>query len=334
MRYSIFGFKQEELIKYDIDMTDVLLLDYIQKALAQPSMKKTFKDNQPYVWLKHSKILTDLPILHLQERGLKARISKLNKQGIIKSIQISNEKLQGSNTYYTISDLVEGFQYDNSKKPDASECTCSSEPSALKCTSSEKPGALECTSDNILYNNNQLEEDNKKVVSNETTNNKPDTVTLEEETKEYDDRTHFRLSSGKIVSKTTKSPKYIAEYIGQMRASDKVEKNNKFKKTLLDWYYSVGVGITSILQLEKKLDRIFETNRGDLEKTIDSIETAYVNGWKAFYPTNNYSKKKNSHLEINQGEPSVACNFLFENGRQFDAEIDGKRDEDGELITF
>ena len=36
MRYSIMGFNQEELIKYDIDMLDVLLLDYIQKAISQP----------------------------------------------------------------------------------------------------------------------------------------------------------------------------------------------------------------------------------------------------------------------------------------------------------
>ena len=89
MRQSILGFSQEKLIQYDVDMTDVLLLDYIQKALSQPSMIKTFENKQPYVWLNHAKILEDLPILDIKESMLKKRLSNLVSIGLILSINIA-----------------------------------------------------------------------------------------------------------------------------------------------------------------------------------------------------------------------------------------------------
>lgn len=111
MRYSILGFNQEELIKYNVDMTDVLLLDYIQRALAQPSMHKTVdEDNQPYVWLQHKKILEDLPILDIKENMLKKRLSKLVELNLIKHINIANNQGRGSRTYYTITELFESLQ--------------------------------------------------------------------------------------------------------------------------------------------------------------------------------------------------------------------------------
>ena len=113
MRYSILGFNQSELIKYDVDMTDVLLMDYIQKALSQPSMIKTNIDEQPYVWLNHSKILDDLPILNIKESMLKKRIANLIEIGLIKSITVANTKGRGSRSYYTVTEQFEQLQYDN-----------------------------------------------------------------------------------------------------------------------------------------------------------------------------------------------------------------------------
>lgn len=115
MRYSIFGFNQQKLIELQtegikLDMTDVLLMDYIQKALSQPSMLKTFEDGQPYVWLKHSKILEDLPILNIKENMLGKRLVKMIDLELIKSKVISNQSNRGSRTYYTITPLFESLQ--------------------------------------------------------------------------------------------------------------------------------------------------------------------------------------------------------------------------------
>ena len=111
MRYSIMGFNQEELVKYDIDMSDVLLLDYIQKALSQPSMTKTVENEQPYVWLCHSKILEDLPILNIKESMLKKRLANLVDIGLIDSIVLANTSGRGSRTYYTITRKFEELQF-------------------------------------------------------------------------------------------------------------------------------------------------------------------------------------------------------------------------------
>ena len=143
MRFSILDFNQEELIKYDVDMTDVLLLDYIQKALSQPSMIKTTKDGQSYVWLQHSKILEDLPILNIKESMLKKRIAKLVELELIQSINIANEHGRGSRSYYTITEQFEGLQM--------TECK--------KLSVVERPSVKNYTS------NNKLIEDNNKSIS-------------------------------------------------------------------------------------------------------------------------------------------------------------------------
>ena len=149
MRYSILGFNQEELIKYDIDMTDVLLMDYIQKALSQPSMIKTTKDEQPYVWLQHSKILEDLPILNIKESMLKKRIAKLVELDLITSINIANEHGRGSRSYYTITERFETLQM--------TECK--------KLSVVERPSVKNYTS------NNQLTKQNNKTISKDIVEN-------------------------------------------------------------------------------------------------------------------------------------------------------------------
>ena len=112
------GFNQERLIEIQkddlkLDMTDLLLMDYIQKALSQPSMeKKVDAYNQPYVWLKHQKILEDLPILNIKESMLKKRIAKLVDLGLIKTMRNTNI-IRGSKSYYTITELFEYLQMDN-----------------------------------------------------------------------------------------------------------------------------------------------------------------------------------------------------------------------------
>lgn len=158
MRYSILGFNQEELIKYDIDMTDILLLDYIQKALSQPSMIKTTKDEQPYVWLQHSKILEDLPILNIKESMLKKRIAKLVDLGLIESINVANNQGRGSRSYYTITEAFESLQM--------TECK--------KLSLVERPSVKNYTPNNLLNIDNKL----NKTISKDIVEKSPKTKKL------------------------------------------------------------------------------------------------------------------------------------------------------------
>lgn len=153
MRNSIMGFNQERLIEVQnddlkLDMTDLLLMDYIQKALSQPSMEKKVDEyNQPYVWLKHQKILEDLPILNIKESMLKKRIAKLVDLGLIKTMRNTNI-IRGSKSYYTITELFEYLQMDN----DTTKCK--------KLPLIDRPSVKNYPSDN------KLTDDNKQLNSN------------------------------------------------------------------------------------------------------------------------------------------------------------------------
>ena len=115
MRCSILGFNQQKLIELQtdikLDMTDILLMDYIQKALSQPSMLKIFENGQSYVWLNHKKILEDLPILDIKDSMLIKRLNKLINLNLISTKTVANQIGQGSRTYYTITNLFESLQY-------------------------------------------------------------------------------------------------------------------------------------------------------------------------------------------------------------------------------
>ena len=142
MKYSILGFNQEKIINYKIldtqgrelicDLTDLLLLNYIIYAQANPKMRHYMDDeNIPCVWLNHTHLLHDLPILQITEGTLKNRLTKLRKMNLITSITIANENNQGSNTYYRITSLLNDMLFETtSLKNDVVN-----EPRHLKMTS-------------------------------------------------------------------------------------------------------------------------------------------------------------------------------------------------------
>lgn len=162
MRYSILGFNQEELIKYNIDMTDVLLMDYIQKALSQPSMIKTMKNEQPYVWLQHTKILEDLPILNIKEGMLKKRLAKLIELGLIESISVTNEHGRGSRSYYTITAQFELLQYEDTTRGNKLSSVDTTRDNKLSVV--ERPGIINYPPNNKLINNNKLNKSISKDI--------------------------------------------------------------------------------------------------------------------------------------------------------------------------
>ena len=155
MKYSILGFNQEKIVVYSkdglkCDLIDLLLLNYIIYAQANPKMKHRVDDEmKPCVWLQHEHILEDLPILNITEGTLKNRLTKLRKMELITSKTIANENSQGSRTYYRITSLLYDMLF---------------ETTSLKNDVLEEPRHFEMTS-NTQVNNNKV----NKVVSKDTT---------------------------------------------------------------------------------------------------------------------------------------------------------------------
>lgn len=140
MRYSILGFNQEKIMTdTNLDLTDLLLLDYIIKANSLSNMRYILEDNDVYVWIYHKKIQEDLPILNISDGTLKNRLSTLKKEGIIKSKQVANEKSKGTKTYYAITDFTKSL--------------LNSDTTSLKNDVEDLPRHSKMTSDNINISN-------------------------------------------------------------------------------------------------------------------------------------------------------------------------------------
>ena len=104
MRTTILGFNQTNAIELGLNTDDLLILDYIIRANGNPTMYHISEDNISYVWLSHTKIHEDLPILNMAESTLKNRLVTLKKLGLIESKQFQDIGKRGSKTYYTVTE--------------------------------------------------------------------------------------------------------------------------------------------------------------------------------------------------------------------------------------
>ena len=150
MRYSVLGFNQEKAVELGLDVKDLLLLSYIEEAIASPKMKHIVKDDIAYVWLQHDKIREDLPILDIKERSLIGYLKNLESLGLIMSETVHDSKGRGSNSYYAITERCEELKYDHTQK--------------IACEN-ERPHAKNCTSDNKLsFIDSKLDNTNTNVL--------------------------------------------------------------------------------------------------------------------------------------------------------------------------
>ncbi|MDY3829086.1 MAG: hypothetical protein SOZ71_10020 [Clostridium sp.] len=123
MRYSIEGYSQEKLIKYDLDLKDVMLLRYFLDFINSDTMSKIIINNKTFYWLKYQKLQEDLPILGINNRlVLRRRLKKLEEKKILEHYH----KLEGGSfSYYALGENFEELLYkktenktDSTKKED------------------------------------------------------------------------------------------------------------------------------------------------------------------------------------------------------------------------
>lgn len=123
MRYSIEGFSQEKLIKYDLDLKDVMLLRYFLDFINSDTMSKIIINNKTFYWLRYQKLQEDLPILGINNRlVLRRRLKKLEEKKILEHYH----KLEGGSfSYYALGENFEELLYkktenktDSTKKED------------------------------------------------------------------------------------------------------------------------------------------------------------------------------------------------------------------------
>ena len=164
MRRTIFNFNQQRAIELGLSVNDLLLLNYIQLANTSHKMEHIEKDGISYVFLSHSKIHEDIPILGYTEGSLKNKLAQLKKQGIIESTMVQN--MRGSKAYYTITDDALDTLFEEYKEEHKEDDGVISK---LPQGSSENDagGNLKVTP-NIYLDNNKLENKENIILKNNT----------------------------------------------------------------------------------------------------------------------------------------------------------------------
>ena len=155
MRYEIMGFNQSKIIELNLNLKEVLLLNYVIDAIASPTMEHKVQNDVAYVWLKHDRILKDLPILSISERSLIEYLNKLKDLGLLDVFVVHLESGRGSKSYYSITEKCESLKYDH----------------VQKIAVGQRPGAENCNSDNISNSNSDIRDTTQQSLFTDNINN-------------------------------------------------------------------------------------------------------------------------------------------------------------------
>lgn len=167
MRYSIFDFNQQLCTELGLTVNELLLLDYIQKAVANPKMKHCSHDPL-CVWLYHQKILDDLPILNISESTLKKWLKNLVDKGLLKRETV-HSKSYGIKAYYGVTDKLIELQISQ-----LSQDTWDYKPQLMNELRDAKPQLSQDTSDSKLIKkdkqlkNTIIKNNSRKLVKNKS----------------------------------------------------------------------------------------------------------------------------------------------------------------------
>lgn len=108
MKAIINGYLQEDLIKHELDLTDIEIIKYFQQFALSKNMKHLEKNNNLYFWLSYQKLIDDLPILNIKsKRTIARRFDILEQKGIFEKT-IVNEGLKNF-TYFRLTELHQSW---------------------------------------------------------------------------------------------------------------------------------------------------------------------------------------------------------------------------------
>lgn len=300
MRYSVLGFNQEKVMQTNLDLTDLVILQYIEQACGSPRMKHILTDEeQTLVWINHAKFHEDLPILDMSESTLKNRLSKLKKDGFIQSQTITNPNIKGTCTYYGITELTVNLLYSSDDVIENETTYCEkyvvSQPRTVKSTSYNKlniDSKLEGVLDNKLSNTTadgrNCSSSKKSLLSNVITE---------------------RPKRNKKPNLYEKCIDYIMQYTNNVVLQEKLKtyltlRLEIAKSDSKPFYYNMWPPIIN------ELDELAK----DTNTAVKIVEQSIRCGWRKFFPLREYNNKSN--MKVNPSETSVTTD------KKSDTELD------------
>ena len=277
MKYSILGFNQEKVVAYEkdglkCDLTDLLLLNYIIYAQANPKMKHyTDSEMNPYVWLQHNHLLEDLPILNITDGTLKNRLTKLRKMELISSKTIANENSQGSRTYYRTTSLLYDMLF---------------ETTSFKNDVIEEPRHSKMTSNSKVNNDNKVKNNNSKEL---LLQNSPSFEFGKEKSTPKKESLYSKCTA--MINDFTKDKQVISDLTIYLHILLEMRKDG------YSLYTNVWKGLL------RKLKELSDDPKEQHLIISQSVER----GYKSFYPVNNWKSKEYDVTKGKSWEENVSC---------------------------
>ena len=305
MRQSVLGFNQAQAVHENLDLTDLMLLQYILMANGTPDMKHIIKDDVSYVWLSHSKIHEDLPILNITEGTLRNKLMSLKKNGWIISETVRTSV--GATTYYSISLKAMSLVNDkgtengsNSEEPCHSEMTC---PCHSRMTSDNK-----LIDNKLIDNSTNVELEQPAVTPKTATKRKPLLGTVSNNMNSASDKVNSvskqDTSNNGVVSPIKKKNLYekCADLIDEYAKEDIKLKNKLIEFLLMR---------LDLIRLKNKpfSDRTFKSYLNRLSELANNtsdklkiIQYSIDGQYPAFYPLKNNYKGQNRDVFSEYGK--------------------------------
>lgn len=100
MRKFIMGYSQEKLLNKNLDIKDIMIIDFIVNFIKSGKLVSRNIDGKDYFWIKTRLIIECLPILNIASKEMiRARLKKLIKLNILEYKLVKED---GNFTFYTI----------------------------------------------------------------------------------------------------------------------------------------------------------------------------------------------------------------------------------------
>lgn len=98
----MFGYDPCIMKKYDLDLTDMLLIDYLTELSYSKTMHHLTVENKKYTYLTLKLLVKDYPIVRLGCAGLKRRMNILIDKKIIERKSIYDVSTKSRKNYYQV----------------------------------------------------------------------------------------------------------------------------------------------------------------------------------------------------------------------------------------
>lgn len=249
MKYTIFGFRQEQVLNLcdehqSIDERDLMILRWIMDFYFG-GMEKLVIDGVEYGWVNASYVCDELPIMHLNPESVRRRLKKLVKFGLLGHRQVKNSEV-GTRAYYRPTESAVQLQSDTG--------------TTLKC---DGGATLKCYPVQLQSSNKDSSINNSSIINQSSKCDKP---SQKKETRhKYGEYSNVLLSDTDLEKLKTEFPTDWKERIE--RLSNYMESRGVRYKNHL-----ATIRCWAKRDEEKNASRRVSSNEPRREKTVEELE--------------------------------------------------------------